>query len=77
MTVRQLATIALMVLAPTLSLTGCSSGSGDDAEATTTATQSTGQGEVALTDLTSVEQLRTLFDDDHGTARLLLLLSPT
>jgi hypothetical protein len=32
---------------------------------------------VTLTDLRSVDQLRTLFDADTGTPRLILILSPT
>ena len=33
--------------------------------------------EAALTDVTDVEVVRTAFNADHGSARLILLLSPT
>lgn len=77
MTVRRLATVAIVVLAIAPALAGCGGSSKGDAEATTPATQSTAPDEVGLTDLTSVEQLRAAFNEDRGTARLLLLLSPT
>jgi outer membrane lipoprotein SlyB len=67
-----------LAVAVSLALAGCSTGSDNEAEAaTTSSTRSTEQGNVRLTDLTSVEQLRTRFNDDRGSARLLLLLSPT
>lgn len=74
MTSRRLATVAAALLALTLSVAACSGGSSDDAG--TTATQAPAQSDV-LTDLTSVEQLRTRFNADRGVPRLLLLLSPT
>lgn len=93
MTVRPLAALAFAVLALPAGLAGCSTGSSDEAGTTTTAaptgpsdeagtttaapTGSTAEADVRLTNLTSVEQLRTRFNDDRGTPRLLLLFSPT
>lgn len=45
-----------------LGLASCGGGSGDDQ---------------ALSDLTSVDELRTEFNENRGEPRLLLLLSPT
>ncbi len=72
MTTREIAKVAVLMVM--LSLAGCGTGSGDDEPSTT---PSTNQGAIGLTDLTSIEQLRTLFNADRATPRLLLLLSPT
>ena len=74
MTTRPLAASVLALLAAALAIAGCGSGSSDEG---TPATSSSERDGVRLTDLTSVEQLRTRFNDDRGTPRLILLLSPT
>ena len=63
--------LVAFALASTLVVAGCSSGSSDEAKTTA------GGGDVRLTDLTDVEQLRTRFNEDRGTPRLILLLAPT
>ena len=64
----------VVLLAAVLAVTGCGSGSSDETETPTT--PSSKQDGVQLTDLTSVEQLRTRFNDERGAPRLILLLSP-
>ena len=71
---RRLALVVL--LAAVLAVTGCGSGSSDETETPTTPS-SKQDGVQQLTDLTSVEQLRTRFNDERGAPRLILLLSPT
>ena len=72
MTRRRLALVVL--LAAVLAVAGC--GSSSD-ETRTPTTRSSTQDGVQLADLTSVEQLRTRFNDERGAPRLILLLSPT
>ena len=76
MTRRRLATTAIALLAA-LALAGCTNRSSDEADTRTAATRPSEQDDVRLTDLASVEQLRTRFNQDRGTPRLILLLSPT
>ena len=75
MTTRPLATSVLALVAAALAIAGC--GGGGSTDGATPATSSSERDGVRLTDLTSVEQLRTRFNDDRGTPRLILLLSPT
>ncbi len=76
MTRRRLGATAVALLAA-LTLAGCTTGSSGEADTTTPTTRSSEQEGVRLTNLRSVEQLRTLFNEDRGTPRLILLLSPT
>ena len=70
---RRLALVVL--LAAVLAVAGCGSDSSD--ETGTPTTRSSKRDGVQLTELTSVEQLRTRFNDERGAPRLILLLSPT
>ena len=61
----------LVPLVLALALAGCGS---ESAERTTVVTRNTAP---RVTDLTNVLELRAAFNDDRGSARLLLILSPT
>lgn len=65
----------LVVLAAALVTAGC--GGSDEGLPETQAGPGTRSGDVALRDLTGVDQLRAAFNRDQGSPRLLLLLSPT
>jgi protein involved in sex pheromone biosynthesis len=69
----------LAALAAVLVLAGCTTGSDEEGATgtTTNSTRSADQTGFVLTDLASLDQLRTLFNNDEGSPRLLLLLSPT
>ena len=67
----------VVLLAAVLAVAGCGSGSSDETGTPRPTTPSSKQDGVQLTDLTSVEQLRTRFNEDRGAPRLILLLSPT
>ena len=75
MTRRPLAASVVALLAAALAIAGCGGGGSTDGAAP--ATPFSEREGVRLTNLTSVEQLRTRFNDDRGTPRLILLLSPT
>ena len=65
----------IVLLAAALAAAGCGGGEGDETGAP--ATRSSERDDAQLTDLTSVEQLRSRFNADRGTPRLILLLAPT
>jgi hypothetical protein len=67
-TVRRASCILIALLA--LPLAGCLGSSSD-------MPSSAERSEPALTDLESVDQFRSLFNESTGTPRLLVLLSPT
>jgi hypothetical protein len=63
--------VLLLLAGSVLGLAGCQSGSPSDGN------ESPQAGPTRVTDLENVLQLRAAFNEDRGTPRLLLLLSPT
>ena len=67
-------TVATIALVAALTLAGCG---GQSSEGAGTTARASGESDMRLVDLTSVQQLRAAFNEDRGTPRLILLLSPT